>query len=123
MGRLSRHTFNVCQYLYRALNAMKYRNKRKVIKFYHDTDFSSVDQQGGLLNFNIMHEDGSYVGFAETACIANIHNISLRTGCFCNPGACQRLLKLTNADVQRHFQVKSFGLFLNYSFFITIFFL
>ncbi|KAJ8947944.1 hypothetical protein NQ314_008523 [Rhamnusium bicolor] len=35
--------------------------------------------------------------------ISNLHGIHLRTGCFCNPGACQRFLKLTPSDVVNHF--------------------
>lgn len=37
--------------------------------------------------------------------MANLHNIYLRTGCFCNPGACQRKLGLTNNDLKKQFQV------------------
>ena len=37
--------------------------------------------------------------------VANLNGIQLRTGCFCNPGACQRHLKLSDADLRNHFQV------------------
>lgn len=37
--------------------------------------------------------------------MANLYGIQLRTGCFCNPGACQRHLKLTIEDLKHHFQV------------------
>lgn len=87
---------------------MNYPNGRKVVQLYQDTDFSSIEHQGGVISFNIMHDDGSYVGFAEINCMANIHNIIVRTGCFCNPGACQRQLGLTNDDVRKHFQVGTF---------------
>lgn len=106
MKRISRHCFNLGRYLFKTLQAMKYPNGRPVVKFYHDTDFSSVDRQGGVVNFNILHDDGSYVGFTETNCMANIHNITIRTGCFCNPGTCQRQLGLSNDEVKKHFQVR-----------------
>lgn len=38
------------------------------------------------------------------ACIAAIYNIHIRTGCFCNPGACQEFLVLTNEDIRKQFQ-------------------
>lgn len=107
MNRISRHCFNLCQYLFKALQHMQYTNGRKVVKLYQDTDFSSIERQGGVISFNIMHDDGSYVGFAEINCMANIHNIIVRTGCFCNPGACQRQLDLTNDEVKKHFQVRN----------------
>ena len=37
--------------------------------------------------------------------LANLHSIQLRTGCFCNPGACRRHLNLTSEDVIKHFEV------------------
>ena len=37
--------------------------------------------------------------------MANLYGIQLRTGCFCNPGSCQRHLKLTIEDLKQHFQV------------------
>jgi len=37
--------------------------------------------------------------------VANLNGIQLRTGCFCNPGACQRHLKLSDADLRNNFQV------------------
>lgn len=38
--------------------------------------------------------------------MANLYGIHLRTGCSCNPGACQTHLKLSSSDVKHHFKVK-----------------
>jgi len=51
-------------------------------------------RQGGIVAFNVLTESGSYVGFGEMACVAALHGILLRTGCFCNIGACQYYLGL-----------------------------
>lgn len=40
--------------------------------------------------------------------MSNLHGIHLRTGCSCNPGACQRFLKLSTDDVLKHFEVSTF---------------
>lgn len=37
--------------------------------------------------------------------MAQLRGIYLRTGCFCNPGACQRQLRLSNDELKQHFQV------------------
>lgn len=37
--------------------------------------------------------------------MAKLHNIQLRTGCFCNPGACQRHMKLSDSELKKHFRV------------------
>lgn len=65
MQRISRHCFNLAKYLYESLKALKYSNGQNVIQFYHDTAFESMSNQGGTVNFNVLHEDGSFVGFSE----------------------------------------------------------
>lgn len=39
--------------------------------------------------------------------MASLYNIYLRTGCFCNLGACQRHLGLSDEMVKKHFQVST----------------
>lgn len=65
MTRISRHCFNLAKYLFKNLKELKYPNGQPVVKLYHDTDFESIEQQGGIVNFNLLHADGSFIGFAE----------------------------------------------------------
>lgn len=65
MTRISRHCFNLAKYLFTNLKQLKYSNGRPVVKLYHDTDFESIATQGGIVNFNLLHDDGSFIGFAE----------------------------------------------------------
>ncbi|XP_055842708.1 molybdenum cofactor sulfurase 3 [Episyrphus balteatus] len=102
--RISNHVFQLAKYCYDFLRQLKHPNGQQLIQFYNHTNFNSVQDQGGIITFNILHEDGSYVGFAEVACIAAVFNVQLRTGCFCNPGACQNHLKLTNDDIRKQFK-------------------
>ena len=37
--------------------------------------------------------------------MASLHNIHVRTGCFCNTGACQRHLGISDEMVKKHLQV------------------
>jgi selenocysteine lyase/cysteine desulfurase len=46
-----------------------------------------VEHRGGTIAFNFLHPDGRVVDERFVDRIARRHNISLRTGCFCNPGA------------------------------------
>lgn len=103
MERISNHVFELAAYFYNEMKNLKYSNGNSVIKFYADTNYETSESQGGIVNFNILHDDGSYIGFAEVAYMASIHNIYLRTGCFCNPGACQRLLNLSNDDIKKQY--------------------
>lgn len=65
MNRIAQHCFNLANYLYESLNELKYSNGRHVIHFYHDTNFTSINDQGAIVNFNVLHEDGNFVGFSE----------------------------------------------------------
>ena len=47
----------------------------------------SWDRRGATITFNFLHPDGSVVDERYVDRLAGDHNISLRTGCFCNPGA------------------------------------
>nr|XP_019559619.2 molybdenum cofactor sulfurase 3 isoform X3 [Aedes albopictus] len=101
--RISSQAFHLGKYCYQRLKTLRHSNGNVVVKLYHDTDFNDCRLQGGIVNFNVLHEDGTYVGFAEVSYMASLHNIVLRTGCFCNPGACQRNLKLSDEDVLKQF--------------------
>jgi len=43
--------------------------------------------RGGTIAFNFLHPDGRIVDERYVDRVARAHTISLRTGCFCNPGA------------------------------------
>ena len=46
-----------------------------------------LDRRGGTVAFNFLHPDGRIVDERYVDRVAQGHSISLRTGCFCNPGA------------------------------------
>jgi selenocysteine lyase/cysteine desulfurase len=47
----------------------------------------SWDRRGATIAFNFLHPDGGVVDERYVDRVARRHKISLRTGCFCNPGA------------------------------------
>ncbi|MGZ4179583.1 MAG: aminotransferase class V-fold PLP-dependent enzyme [Solirubrobacteraceae bacterium] len=47
----------------------------------------SWDRRGATIAFNFLHPDGRIVDERYVDRVARRHRISLRTGCFCNPGA------------------------------------
>ncbi len=47
----------------------------------------SWEQRGSTIAFNFLHPDGRVVDERYVDRVAARHNVSLRTGCFCNPGA------------------------------------
>ncbi len=47
----------------------------------------SWHRRGATIAFNFLHPDGQVVDERYVDRVARRHNVSLRTGCFCNPGA------------------------------------
>jgi len=45
------------------------------------------DRRGATIAFNFLHPGGRVVDERLVDRLASAHNISIRTGCFCNPGA------------------------------------
>ena len=60
------------------------------------------EKQGPIISFNLLHGDSSFVGYAEVERLASLEGIHVRTGCFCNPGACQHFLSLTSKEVKEN---------------------
>src|SRR5262249_33596757 len=45
------------------------------------------DDRGGTIAFNFLHPNGQPVDERYVDAVAARHRVSVRTGCFCNPGA------------------------------------
>ncbi|KFP80852.1 Molybdenum cofactor sulfurase, partial [Apaloderma vittatum] len=104
MEKIKQHTFALAHYTYTVLSTLKYANGAPVVRIYSDTDFSNPDAQGPIINFNVLDENGEVIGFSQVDKMASLYNIHVRTGCFCNTGACQMHLGISNEDIQRNLQ-------------------
>lgn len=104
MQRISNHTFQLAKYFYITASQLKYASGENAIVFYSSTNYASVKSQGGIVAFLLKNEDGSFVGYSEFSCIASLHKFHIRTGCFCNPGACQRYLNMTDEMVLYNYE-------------------
>ncbi|EDV33838.1 uncharacterized protein Dana_GF19210 [Drosophila ananassae] len=94
MERISRHVHGLAKYLEDQLKQLKHPNGEPLIQLYNKAGYQDRTRQGGIVAFNVRTDSGDYVGFGEIACVAALHGILLRTGCFCNIGACQYYLGL-----------------------------
>lgn len=101
MQRISLHVFHLAKFMYEEMKSLRHSNGRSLITFYNQTEFQMDDQplQGGIITFNVHRFNGEIAGYNELEGLAEMNNIFLRTGCFCNPGACQSHLGLENHDV------------------------
>jgi molybdenum cofactor sulfurtransferase len=70
--------------LLKALVALRHANGTPVATIYGPPESA---MRGATVAFNFLHPDGHLVDERYVDRVARGHNISLRTGCFCNPGA------------------------------------
>ncbi|GCB62050.1 hypothetical protein scyTo_0014432, partial [Scyliorhinus torazame] len=104
MQNIMAHTFSLARYTYIILSGMRHANGTPVSQIYSDNEFETPDAQGPIINMNVLDEKGGIVGYAKVDKLANLYNIHLRTGCFCNTGGCQQHLGISDEDVKKNLQ-------------------
>lgn len=104
MDQISRHVFSLAQTLHHSLLTLHHCNGKPVVKLYSDSDYENHSTQGGIVTFNLIRSSGEYVGYMEVLNMAALFKIHLRTGCFCNPGACQRHLSLSTKEILQNYE-------------------
>jgi selenocysteine lyase/cysteine desulfurase len=60
---------------------------------------ATVAWRGGTVTMNVYDPDGRLLDYRRIEELASQERISLRTGCFCNPGAGETAEGLTEADM------------------------
>ncbi|KAM3605669.1 uncharacterized protein V6R79_002657 [Siganus canaliculatus] len=104
MQSIQQHTFGLARYTYMLLSSLRHGNGRPVAQIYTEGQFESPSTQGAVLNFNLVDSSGQIIGYSQVDRMASLYNIHVRTGCFCNTGACQSFLGITNQQMRRNLQ-------------------
>ncbi|XP_030298260.1 molybdenum cofactor sulfurase [Sparus aurata] len=104
MHNIQQHTFGLARYTYMLLSSLCHGNGRPVAQIYTEGQFESPRTQGAILNFNLMDSHGQIIGYSQVDRMASLYNIHVRTGCFCNTGACQSFLGISNQQMRRNLQ-------------------
>jgi len=121
VDEVGRKAAEMCLRLVRGMLALQHDTGRPVVELYgNHVEYSRelfnaasdeerqrhlisyFSRQGPTVAFNVMWLDGSPVGYAEVGRLAALRCIRLRTGCFCNVGACHAALSLSATDVKRN---------------------
>ncbi len=82
--RSTRASRRSASYLLETLAALRHSNGAPAATVYGPRDWH---RRGATIAFNFLHPDGRVVDERYVDRVAQKHRISLRTGCFCNPGA------------------------------------
>jgi molybdenum cofactor sulfurtransferase len=87
----------LADWLLRDLMALRHANGRHMVRIYGP---ATMTRRGGTITFNCYDPDGHLIDYRRVEELANTHRISLRTGCFCNPGAGELAEGLTEDDMR-----------------------
>jgi molybdenum cofactor sulfurtransferase len=82
------------------MTALQHSNGRPLVQIFGPTDMVA---RGGTISFSLDDPDGNRLDYRKVEALANRENISLRTGCFCNPGTGEIVHNLTREEMAQAF--------------------
>ena len=77
--------------------ALRHSNGRAMVRIYGP---ATTENRGGTVTFNLYDPQGHLLDYRRIEELAGAEGISLRTGCFCNPGAGEMAEGLTEEDME-----------------------
>lgn len=90
------------------LDTLKHSNGKKLIKIFGSLD---MNHRGGTIVMNFYDMNGKLYPFGQIEEAANQKGISLRTGCFCNPGLDEINNHICYNDLDSYFSSREEGNF------------
>jgi molybdenum cofactor sulfurtransferase len=78
------------------LVSLRHRNGRQLIRLYGP---ATAENRGGAVTMNFYDDQDQVINHLEVEEAASQANISLRTGCFCNPGGGETALELSKTEL------------------------
>jgi selenocysteine lyase/cysteine desulfurase len=76
---------------------LRHANGRHMVRIYGP---ATMHDRGATLTMNFYDPEGHLIDYRRVEELASERHISLRTGCFCNPGAGEAAEQLTEADMR-----------------------
>jgi selenocysteine lyase/cysteine desulfurase len=84
-------------WLIKNLITLRHSNGKPLIVLYGPAD---TTMRGGTITVNFYDADSKIFDYRQVESLANERNISLRTGCFCNPGAGEKAMGITAEELK-----------------------
>ena len=89
-------------WLLQELLALRHSNGRAMVRIYGP---ATTEARGGTVTLNLYDPQGHLLDYRRVEELAAAEKISLRTGCFCNPGAGETAEGLTEEDMRAGFSL------------------
>ena len=97
MATIHRRVQVLTRWLLGRLSTLRHPDGAPAVRLYGPTD--TVDR-GGTVPFNLLDHSGGVVDFWKLEAAATDRRISIRTGCFCNPGASETARGITADEMK-----------------------
>ena len=83
------------------LFALRHGRGHRLVRLYGPP---TINRRGGTVTVNFYDQDDQAIDHREIERLANAVNISIRTGCFCNPGGGELALGITGSELSACFR-------------------
>ncbi len=87
MEALNAHVMELTGYLLDGLKALRHGSGAPLVRIYGPP---GTEGRGGTVAFNVLDPEGALVPYDRVELVTAERGISVRGGCFCNPGAAER---------------------------------
>jgi selenocysteine lyase/cysteine desulfurase len=104
--RIQRHIQYLIRYLYDKLTALKHPSGTDMVRIFGTHDFG---RRGGNIILNFVDSEGHTMPFELIEARANERMISIRSGCFCNPGIDEINNCITTEEMSKYFSTHEKG--------------
>ena len=106
MQRLTERIGSLASYLFSQMNVLKHSNGKPLVRIFGPQDRKNC---GGNMIFVLLDTEGKRFSVEEIEESANREKISLRTGCFCNPGIDEVNNELSTEELDSYFSTRESG--------------
>lgn len=106
MGRITERVKSLADYLYHELNEIHHDSGEQVV---HIFGSDNRDDAGGTMIMTFVDAYGNPIPFEKIEELANDKMISIRSGCFCNPGIDEINNCLTTEELAKYFSSRDSG--------------
>jgi selenocysteine lyase/cysteine desulfurase len=100
LDRIHTRVSLLTEWLLGALGALRHADGRPIVRIYGPLD---ATDRGGTIALNLYDAGGHFIDHRDVERRANAAGISLRTGCFCNPGGGEVALGLSATELSACF--------------------
>lgn len=104
IDRINKRITALTSFLIDELQLLLHQNGNPLIKLFGPTD---CNKKGGTIIFNVLDDNGNPLPYGSVEELANQNLISLRTGCFCNPGIDEVNNCITEEELAKYYSSSS----------------